>query len=235
MMGIDWLFGVKSLLIGLGAFTMGVSFVVVFRFIRYTWFQGRVGLLPLHVWTVALSYNVLMGMAITGRLSSLGDPLWRWTAYSLAAVSGAVAMFVVAKQQFANSQGRLQQDTYEHEGPRLLSELEKCRKWQFTEGIILLVIGVGLIFQSVYFQNLNDRQEECLATQFSEFNNSLAARAELSAEDSKITENVILRVAEAGSPEETTAALEQYVMDNIELKQDRADNPIPPFPSGLCE
>lgn len=92
-------YALKWILIGMGFFSMGVSAVVMYTFSRAVYYKGRQGLLPLHVALVALSYNILLGMAVSGRISGLGDPLLRWTFYTVAVITGTAAMVVVSRHQ----------------------------------------------------------------------------------------------------------------------------------------
>lgn len=95
---MDVWYGLKATFIGIGLFNVGVSLIVVLRFALHVYYKDRPGLLPIHVATVALSYNIFVLFAVTLLSDSEPDSNARWITYSFAVTLGFIAMIVVGLQ-----------------------------------------------------------------------------------------------------------------------------------------
>lgn len=87
----------KGILLAMGCFNIGAALVVAVRY-AYVWKRApsrRSRLLPLHIWTVALSYAIITTLAVTARANGLGEPLVRWVGYGVGVTLGVVAMVVI--------------------------------------------------------------------------------------------------------------------------------------------
>lgn len=129
---------------------------------------------------------------------------------------------------------------------------ERSSWWPVIEGALLIVLGVGLVVQSSYFQGQNEQQRRCLGDNFRELTVTLTDRAQLAAQESEANKRVWLVWADAAGivrddptqplpPKEQArlqrdlvAALLDFkrVVDSVEVQ--RRENPVPPYPAGSC-
>lgn len=84
----------RTLLVSAGALLLGMTLVVVVRHF-HAWRVGRGGLLPLHIWTIAASYDLLLFLVVT-RTGPLG---WRGWVQLPAVALGVWAMLAMLKYQ----------------------------------------------------------------------------------------------------------------------------------------
>lgn len=98
---------VRSALLSMSGLLMGITLVVAIMFFR-AWRQTvntpRSGLLPFHVWTIALSYDLLLASAtveVLIRVNADAHPSWRLFVLTPAYVLGITAMYAVLRLQRA--------------------------------------------------------------------------------------------------------------------------------------
>lgn len=84
-----------------GGFVLGATFMVAMRHLRMWRESTHKRLLPLHVWTIALSYDLLLAAL----LSRTGPADWRAFIYIPAILLGAVAMVVMLRYQSVARRG----------------------------------------------------------------------------------------------------------------------------------
>lgn len=84
----------RFLLVTFGAFLLGMTLVVAARHF-HAWRTGGGGLLPLHIWTIAGSYDLLLLLVVT-RTGPLG---WRGWVQFPAVVLGVWAMLAMLRFQ----------------------------------------------------------------------------------------------------------------------------------------
>jgi hypothetical protein len=112
---------------------------------------------------------------------------------------------------------------------------ERLRRRQRIEGTFLIIIGVLMLVQALYFQHQDNVQRRCIQDQFSKLAKSYTARANINERDSKAKTKVIMGVASAPDQATVTHALQDYVVEQQQIDKDREANPVPPFPLGRCE
>ena len=91
---------IEYVMVGLGFFNIGIAGTVALRFLLITYHEKRPGPKPWHIWLIGLSYSILAAMAATSRLHHLGDSFWRWAGYSIATLTGTVALLIMARYQW---------------------------------------------------------------------------------------------------------------------------------------
>lgn len=130
---------------------------------------------------------------------------------------------------------------------------ERFRRRQFAEGMVLILLGIGMLLQTAYFNHQDQEQRRCLGDNFAELTVTLTERARLASLESEANKRVWLVYAEAAGlirddptkpvpPEdvprlqrELVAALLNFqrVVDSVE--DERENNPVPPYPVGSCQ
>ena len=132
---------------------------------------------------------------------------------------------------------------------------ERLRRRQVIEGGLLILLGVAMLVQSLYF-SLEDRaQRRCIAENFSELSGALDARSSLAERETTQNQALWGIYAEAAGiinksgkpPEEALTEKQQadlnsrlikqlleYQTEMEDIKQDRKRNPLPPYPPGTC-
>ena len=111
---------------------------------------------------------------------------------------------------------------------------EAFRRRQLTEGVALIVIGLIMVLQGWYFQLQNTNQNECVASRFEELSASLAARDRLAQREADAARRINLSELSVSTDEEYLAALRRYDRETKEISRIRKENPLPPFPVGVC-
>ena len=112
--------------------------------------------------------------------------------------------------------------------------LAAARK-QIRQGVFLIALGLVTAALSVYVRAADTDQRECLADSFADLTRSLEARVEIGDRDSQVKTHVIYRVARATTEEEVSDALADFLVEQAQVDRAREANPVPPFPSGVCE
>lgn len=85
-----------------GGFVLGATFMVAVRHLQAWRHSPAKRLLPLHVWTIALSYDLLL----VALLTRTGPADWRAGIYIPAILLGAAGMVVMLRYQSAERRGR---------------------------------------------------------------------------------------------------------------------------------
>lgn len=136
---------------------------------------------------------------------------------------------------------------------------EAFRRRQLLEGVALVVIGIFIAAQSVYFNTQDTRQDDedmaqrsCFEKKFRELSVALDARAELTERETAQNKALWLIYAEAAgllkddptaelTPKDQSkfqrklvAQLLEYRKVINEIERDRRRNPVPPYPVGVC-
>lgn len=98
----DAILAVEYVLLGVNVFNIAVALIVAVRFALYTYYAERPGLMPWHVWLIALSYAAGSVLTVTRRaqVETLDDPLWRWVLYGIFVLTGFAALIIVARHQW---------------------------------------------------------------------------------------------------------------------------------------
>lgn len=112
---------------------------------------------------------------------------------------------------------------------------ENFRRRQRIEAVLLIIVGIGMIVQAIYFNHEDQKQKQCLADQFQRLTTSYSARARLAEKDSQATNAVIMAVATAKNRSDYVDALQTFVGEQARISQARKDHPVPPFPAGKCQ
>lgn len=102
-MNQSMVFAIRMLELSLSAFLIGTTFVICVQYFR-TWRKSNRhewrGLLPLHVFVVTASYDLLLLYAtfdIYGRTLAEGPPTWRLVILPPAYALGLVAMWTIGQ------------------------------------------------------------------------------------------------------------------------------------------
>lgn len=130
---------------------------------------------------------------------------------------------------------------------------ERSWAWQLVEGVLLIVLGVGMVIQTSYFQDQNAVQRRCISDNFRELTVTLIARAELATREADASKRVWLVWADAAGllrndptrplPPKERARLQRELVDALlnfrevtdDVARERRDRPVPPYPEGECE
>ena len=138
----------------------------------------------------------------------------------------------------------------------MMTTPERLRRRQLIEGGILILLGVFIAVQSLYF-SLEDRdQRKCFEENFSKLSYALEARSRLTERETNQNKKLWLIYAKAagivkasGKPAEEALTEKQkkelnnalvkqllsYQSEIRKIEQDRRENPLPPYPVGVCE
>lgn len=112
---------------------------------------------------------------------------------------------------------------------------ERLRRRQRIEGSLLVLIGLLVLLQSLWFNTEDRQQRRCLEENFSDLSVALEARAKLTQQDTESTRRVILAASTAHSRGKLRAALDRYVREQTAIQQERRAHPLPPYPPGTCQ
>jgi hypothetical protein len=119
---------------------------------------------------------------------------------------------------------------------------EAFRRRQRFEGILVVIIGLGLLASTWYFNNRDEQRrdgiaatQECIAQQFQKLSDTLSARSDLTQRESNAVADVLVTAAAAKSGDEVTEALRRYDVERRAIAKARKENPLPNFPTGRCE
>lgn len=115
------------------------------------------------------------------------------------------------------------------------SRLLDAAKKQIRQGTFLVALGLTTAALGVYVRAADTQQRDCLADSFAALTDSLEARVEIGDRDSQVKTRVIYRVARATSDAEVAAALSDFLVEQARVDRERDENPVPPFPSGVCD
>lgn len=130
---------------------------------------------------------------------------------------------------------------------------ERLKRRQLIEGALLILLGIGMIVQTAYFQNQDDKQKACIAKAVSDQNTAFAARADIAERQTELQKLYLDPMTEAArlvqedpqkalDPEEQKRlnaelvdGLLTYEKEIVKLQQEREDNPVPEFSDGECD
>lgn len=130
---------------------------------------------------------------------------------------------------------------------------ERLRRRQRIEAACLIVLGIGMVVQTAYFNHQQDAQRACFESKFSEFTRTAKLRSGLAEDESAVTRGVLQVYAKAAGivkddptkplppadreqlQRDAVKALLEYDTVTREVDQQRQDNPVPPYPEGRCD
>lgn len=112
---------------------------------------------------------------------------------------------------------------------------EKQRRRERMLGAGMVVLGLGIAYNSHHIEKQGDEFQECITQQVQALTTAMDARANLNEAESAATRRVILTVATSSSRDEFREALAAYVRVQDEIEKQRRDNPVPAFPDGRCQ
>jgi hypothetical protein len=131
---------------------------------------------------------------------------------------------------------------------------ERLRRRQLVEGGLLIVIGILMLGQTFYFNAVDREQRRCVTENFQELSVALDARAALVDRETSQNQALWSIYAEAAGlvnsdddpsyelgPKEQHRLQEKLVEQLLvyedaieEIKAERKENPLPPYPVGEC-
>lgn len=117
----------------------------------------------------------------------------------------------------------------------MMTTPERLRRRQLIEGTLLILIGLVMIWQIWYFNSQDREQRECVADKFQELTIALDKRGDLIERESYLNERVNLAELRAKSSDEFVRMLKDYQTDIDLIREERRENPVPPFPIGVCD
>lgn len=126
---------------------------------------------------------------------------------------------------------------------------ERIKRRQLREFIAIVILSAGTIAWGVISDARDDDQDDCFREVISDLTESAKARSRAAKRHTELTdrsdqaqETLILEVFAATTREDTLTAFNKYNKMQKELDKERnevdsirADNPIPPFPTGECK
>lgn len=129
---------------------------------------------------------------------------------------------------------------------------ERLKRRQMIEGSLLVVIGIALLVQALYFQAKAADQRECLTTNFQELSVALDARGDLTQKETAQNKALWLIYARAAGllkdPKgeltqkqqqrfqvELVDQLAEYQRVIKKIEEERKEHPLPPYPLGVCQ
>jgi hypothetical protein len=110
----------------------------------------------------------------------------------------------------------------------------RARRWLAVQGILLVVMGMGMVVQNRISEHQNDTQDQCQRKQFAALAASNKVRSELNGRDTDATNKVILSIADAKTSEDVRDALAEFKETQAKISKIRQKNPVPDFPTGSC-
>lgn len=112
---------------------------------------------------------------------------------------------------------------------------ERLRRRQLIEGVLLISIGFAMLWQTWYFNEQNDEQQQCFVNNFQALSEALDSRSELTAREAEAARRVNLAELTSKTEEEFIAELNWYKSEMETIQKGRKDNPLPPYPVGECQ
>lgn len=112
---------------------------------------------------------------------------------------------------------------------------ERLRRRQRIESFLVTVTIVLTVITGIYFNRQNQKQNECMAMQFHELSVTLNARADLTRREADAVAKVLITAANAKTGDQVAESLREYNKTRTQIAKERADNPLPKFPTGRCE
>jgi len=112
---------------------------------------------------------------------------------------------------------------------------ERLRRRQRRESAGIALLAVLLVAAFIYFQGQADAQKRCLTNYITANSATSQIRSELVERESKATRNLLLNGTAAQSREEFQAARQAYVRAIKQIDKARRENPVRPFPEGVCD
>jgi hypothetical protein len=135
----------------------------------------------------------------------------------------------------------------------LMTTPERLKRRQYLLGFLVMVMGLALIAQAVYFNHEDQRQKACLITQIHGLTTSMEARAALTERESAANRRIWSIYAKAAGylKDDPTKPLPKDVQDRLntalvaslldyqavmdDIESSRKTHPIPPYPQGRCD
>lgn len=111
---------------------------------------------------------------------------------------------------------------------------ERLRKRQIRNDWYIVILAVLLLAAFIYFRGQDNAQERCFNNYFQAQADTSKVRSKLVERESQATRDLLLRGTTAESREEFQKIRALYVKRIKAIDQAREDNPIPPFPEGIC-
>lgn len=128
---------------------------------------------------------------------------------------------------------------------------ERLRRRQHIEAALIIVIGLLMVVQAIYFNSKDVGQQECVQENFIDLSHALDARSSLTSRETALNKDLWLVQAQAAgllkdpegelTPKQQAEFQKKYVRllleyekEITEIEQQRRDNPLPPYPAGTC-
>lgn len=112
---------------------------------------------------------------------------------------------------------------------------ERLRRRQLIEGALLISIGFAMLWQTWYFNEQNDEQQQCLIDNFQALSEALDVRSALSERETAAAQRFNTAELRVSSDEEYLVELQRYSDEIDAVRRAREENPLPPYPAGECQ
>jgi hypothetical protein len=112
---------------------------------------------------------------------------------------------------------------------------ERLRRRQRLESLGIAVLAAALVLAFIYFQGRSSAQQKCVSTFITLNSKTTAVRSSLVEKESKATRRIISGALTAESREDIIKARDRYFRALASIDKVRAENPVEPFPKGVCD
>ena len=112
---------------------------------------------------------------------------------------------------------------------------ERFRRRQRIEGAVLIILGLLMLGQALYFNAADSRQRACVNDNFHELSLVLQRRADLVDRETEAARRVNLAELAVDTEAEFLYELRRYKREIDQIQQARSRNPLPPYPVGECD
>lgn len=112
---------------------------------------------------------------------------------------------------------------------------ERLRRRQRRESAGIVLLAIGLVGASIYFNGQDDAQRRCISTYISVQSETNTIRANILERESVATRRAIRDGLSAQTREDVDAAKRAYTRALKSIDAAREAHPVQPFPKGVCD
>lgn len=130
---------------------------------------------------------------------------------------------------------------------------ERLKRRQMIEGTVLVVMGIFMTVQSIYFSFEDKQQRQCFEEKINSLSSTSRTRGDLAERETAATKSVLDIYAKAAVivQDDPTKPLPKKAQDRLntelveallnyqdeieKVQAERKENPVPPYPVGACD